>query len=210
MHTQQNCLMPNRCVPWRAVHETLLTMTKNFFIEAKKSTVKKLHNPIHTFGVYFYPKKLTKHSAYSLNQDFTVFLEGMHLRMLLWVPLIPISTKRSVTFQHLVFIANTGCCRSAIKQKYIRMKQNWSGQFCWGENSCWSFLWGFLFFSFFLKQRGSPVHKRTLEKTAVSLEGAHLHTFTCGTAYTKMIWITLFLHLLASSAVVSVVNFSLL
>ncbi|XDV38749.1 hypothetical protein PO909_008095 [Leuciscus waleckii] len=44
------------------------------------------------------------------------------------------------------------------------------------------------------------MHRTTLE-TTVSLEGAHLHIFTCGTATkTKMIWITLFLNLLASSA----------
>lgn len=53
-------------------------------------------------------------------QDLTVFLEGMHLRMLLWVLLIP--STESVTFQHLVFIVNTGCCQSAIKQQYFRNK----------------------------------------------------------------------------------------
>lgn len=54
------------------------------------------------------------------------------------------------------------------------------------------------------------MHRTTLE-TTVSLEGAHLHIFTCGTATkTKMIWITLFLNLLASSAVVSVGNISFL
>ncbi|CAM4668366.1 unnamed protein product [Leuciscus chuanchicus] len=74
----------------------------------------------------------------------SVFLEGMHLRMLLWVLLIPSAETTKEAFQ--------------------------------------------------------PMHRTTLE-TTVSLEGAHLHIFTCGTATkTKMIWITLFLNLLASSA----------
>uniref|UniRef100_A0A8C1ISY3 Angiopoietin-like 5 n=1 Tax=Cyprinus carpio TaxID=7962 RepID=A0A8C1ISY3_CYPCA len=74
------------------------------------------------------------------------------------------------------------------------MKQDWSKHFLLRSEQ--------KTFFFSLKQRGSPANKRTLEKTAISLEGAHLHTITCGTAtYTKMIWIPLFLHLLASSAV---------
>lgn len=81
------------------------------------------------------------------------------------------------------------------------MKQDWSKHFLLRSEQ--------KTFFFSLKQRGSPANKRTLEKTAISLEGSHLHTITCGTAtYTKMIWIPLFLHLLASSAVVSVVSIS--
>jgi len=54
------------------------------------------------------------------------------------------------------------------------------------------------------------MHRTTLETTGLShWKGVHLHIFTCGTATTtKMIWITLFLNLIASSAVVSVGNLS--
>lgn len=137
--------------------------------------------------------------------DLTVFLEGMHLRMLLWVLLIP--SAESVTFQHLVFIVNTGCCQSAIKQQYFRNKTE-------------------LVWTLFVEVRTAVrlfCEDLSEVKKAVHPTGQHwrqlpshwkvhnLHILTCGTATkTKMIWIILFLNLLASSAEVSVGSLSFL
>lgn len=113
-------------------------------------------------------------------QDFPVFLEGMHLRMLLWVPLIPTSTERSVTFQHLVFIANTGCCRSAINQKYFRMKQNWSGHFLlrWEQLFVFFVRFSFLFLFFFFWGKEAVRSTRECWRKLPSHWKVHFFTFS--------------------------------